>query len=447
MLSFFFIALKHISFLLNLDMKKVLFTLLVSIPFFGFTQDFDNTFGGDSLDIGYSVQQTIDGGYIITGSTESYGNGGSDVYLIKTNANGDSLWTKTFGGAGGDYGSSLQVTSDGGYIITGRTEYANGDKDVYLIKTDANGDSLWTKTYGGTSVDFGLFVKQTTDGGFIIAGATESFGNGGRDAFLIKTDSIGIEQWAQSFGGTAFDVGNCVQQTTDGGYIKIGGTNSFGNGNRDAYLIKTDGNGVEQWNQTFGGVDFDLGSNVKQTTDGGYIITGRTVSFGAGNKDVYLVKTDASGVEQWYQTFGGSAFDLGTCVDQTTDGGYIICGGTDSYGAGARDVFLIKTDGNGVEQWNETFGGSSFEIANSVQLTSDGSYIIIGGTESFGAGDRDVFLIKKQGNNTSIITPQNPNRKLHKIVDILGRETDSNPNNIIIEVYDDGSVKKKIVVE
>lgn len=428
-------------------MKKFLFTLLVCIPFFGFNQDFDNTFGGDSLDMGYSIQQTIDGGYIITGSTESYGSGDADVYLIKTDANGDSLWTKTFGGPGQDYGSSLQITSDGGYIITGRTEHANGNKDVYLMKTDVNGDSLWTKTYGGTSVDFGLFVQQTSDGGFIITGATESYGNGGRDVYLIKTDINGDSLWTKTFGGTAFDIGNCVQQTTDGGYIIVGGTNSFGNGNRDAYLIKTDGNGLEQWNQTFGGIEFDVGSNVKQTTVGDYIFTGRTASFGAGNKDVYLVKTDASGVEQWYQTFGGSAFDLGTCVDQTTDGGYIICGGTDSYGAGARDLYLIKTDGNGLEQWNETFGGSSFEMASSMQLNFDGSYIIIGGTESYGAGDRDVFLIKKQGNNTSIINFPNPNRKLQKVVDVLGRETDSQPNKLIIEIYNDGSVKKKIVVK
>jgi hypothetical protein len=242
-----------------------------------------------------------------------------------------------------------------------------------------------------------------------------------------------------------------VQQTTDGGYIIVGGTNSFGNGNRDAYLIKTDGNGVEQWNQTFGGVEFDLGNSVKQTTDGGYIITGRTVSFGAGDKDVYLVKTDASGAEQWYQTFGGSAFDLGTCVHQTSDGGYIIAGGTNSSGSGDRDAYLIKTDSNGTQQWNETFGGSAFEVANSVQLTSDGGYIVVGGTDSFGNGNRDVFLIKTSGNGntTSIFNMPTPslNRKLEKVVDMLGRETNPQPNLLFIEIYNDGTVEKKMVVE
>jgi len=194
-----------------------------------------------------------------------------------------------------------------------------------------------------------------------------------------------------------------------------------------------------------------VGNSVKQTTDGGYIITGRTVSFGAGDKDVYLVKTDASGAEQWYQTFGGSAFDLGTCVHQTSDGGYIIAGGTNSSGSGDRDAYLIKTDSNGTQQWNETFGGATFEVANSVQLTSDGGYIVVGGTDSFGNGNRDVFLIKTSGNGntTSIFNMPTPNlnRKLEKVVDMLGRKTNPQPNNIIIEIYDDGSVKKKIVVE
>ena len=232
-------------------MKKIVITLILIIPILGFGQGFQNTFGGDSLDLGYSVQQTNDGGYVLTGSTNSYGNGDSDVYLIKTDGNGDSLWTRTFGGENQDFGSSLELTLDGGFIIVGRLEHENGDKDVYLIKTDANGDSLWTKTFGGTSLDFGLFVVQTLDGGYIITGTTESFGNGGRDIYLIKTDASGDSLWTKTFGGAVFDVGNCVQQTTDGGYIIIGGTDSFGNGDRDAYLIKTDGNGVEQWNQTY----------------------------------------------------------------------------------------------------------------------------------------------------------------------------------------------------
>ena len=432
-------------------MKNILFSLILTIPIVGFGQGFQKTFGGDSLDIGYSVQQNSDGEYIITGSTGSYGNGDSDVYLLKTDANGDSLWSKTFGGANQDYGSSLQLTSDGGYIITGRTEYINGDKDVYLIKTDENGDSLWTKTYGGSSVDFGLFVKQTTDDGFIIAGGTESYGNGGRDVYLLKTDTNGDTLWTKTFGGSVFDVGTCVQQTTDSGYIIIGGTNSFGNGNRDAYLIKTDANGDTLWTKTFGGTAFDLGNSVKQTTDGGYIITGRTVSFGAGDKDVYLIKTDSIGAELWYQTFGGSAFDLGNSVKQTSDGGYIIAGGTNSSGSGDRDAYLIKTNASGSELWSRTFGGASFEVANSLQLTSDGGYIIIGGTDSFGNGDRDFNLIKtnENGNITSIfdVPTTNPNRKLERVIDLLGREINPKPNNVFIEIYDDGTVSKKIIIE
>ena len=267
----------------------------------------------------------------------------------------------------------------------------------------------------------------------------------------MNLDANGDSLWTTTFGGLVFDVGNCVQQTTDGGYIIMGGTDSFGNGDRDAYLIKTDGNGVEQWNQTFGGTAYDVGNSVQQTTDGGYIITGRTGSYGPGDKDVYLIKTDGNGDSLWTKTFGGSAFDLGTSVKQTPDGGYIISGGTNSFGNGERDVYLIKTDGNGTELWNKTFGGSSIDIANSLQLTSDGGYIIIGFTEYPGNGDRDLLLIKTNGNGniTSIfdVPTPNPNRKLERIVDLLGREIKPQPNTLFIEIYDDGTITKKIVVE
>ena len=253
------------------------------------------TFGGTDEDIGGSVQQTTDGGYIISGGTNSFGNGDSDVYLIKTDENGDSLWTKTFGGTDEDLGSSVQQTTDGGYIISGGTKsFGNGDRDVYLTKTDGNGNEQWTKTFGGGDRDFGGSVQQTTDGGYIITGFTSSFGNGDRDFYLIKTDGSGNEQWTKTFGGTGIDVGFSVQQTNDGGYIIVGLIGVLGN--NDVYLIKTDENGDSLWTKTFGGTSSDDGCfSVQQTTDGGYIITGFTFSFGNGGSDVYLIKTDENG--------------------------------------------------------------------------------------------------------------------------------------------------------
>ena len=432
-------------------MKNILNTLILTIPILGFGQGFQNTFGGDSLDMGYSVQQTTDGGYITTGSTNSYGNGDSDVYLIKTDGNGDSIWTKTFGGENQDYCNSVQQTTDGGYIITGRTEsYGAGNKDVYLIKTDGNGDSLWTKTFGGTSFDNGISVQQTNDGGYIILGGTESYGAGNRDIYLIKTDGNGDSLWTKTFGGASQDFGNSVQQTNDGGYIVTGVTESYGAGNKDAYLIKTDASGDSLWTKTFGGSKFDLGNSVQQTNDGGYIVTGRTASFGAGSLDVYLIKTDGNGDSLWTKTFGGSSFDLGFSVQQTTDGGYIIIGGTDSYGNGDRDFYLIKTDVNGDLIWTKTFGGIFRDVGSSVQQTTDGGYIITGYTSS-GNGDRDLLLIKADGNGniTSIfdVPTPNPNRKLVRIVDLLGREIKPQPNTLFIEIYDDGTITKKIMVE
>ena len=351
------------------------------------------TFGGTSLNEGHSVKQTTDSGYIITGST---GNGiVSDVYLIKTDENGDSLWTKKFGGTDIEQGSSVQQTTDGGYIITGSTSsFGNGSSDVYLIKTDGNGTEQWTKTFGGTNSDQGLSVQQTTDGGYIITGDTDSLGNGLKDVYLIKTDGNGTEQWSKTFGGTDFEQGSLVQQTTDGGYIIIGSTSNGGNGSDYLYLIKTNENGDSLWTKTFGGTYFDMGHSVQQTTDGGYIITGQKGYYGNNgpSSDVYLIKTDVNGDSLWTRTFGGTNSDRGQSVQQTTDGGYIITGSTSSFGNGSSDVYLIKTDGNGTEQWTKTFGGTNSDQGLSVQQTTDGGYIITG------IKYYDVYLIKTDEN-------------------------------------------------
>ena len=432
-------------------MKKLILTLFLTIPFVGHGQSWNKTFGGVSYEEGYSVQQTTDGGYIISGTTFTFGNGDYDVWLIKTDGNGNEIWNKTFGGTNEDRGYHVQQTTDGGYIISGTTfSFGNGNYDVWLIKTDGNGNELWNKTFGGTSEERGYSVQQSSEGGYIISGITSSFGNGNYDIWLIKTDGNGNEIWNKTFGGTNYDESISVQQTTDGGYIISGTTFSFGNGATNIYLIKADGNGNEIWNKTFGGTSNNWSYSVQQSTDGGYIIIGYTNSFGNGDADVYLIKTDGSGNELWSKTFGGTNDDGGTSVQQTTDGGYIVTGYTKSSGNGDADVYLIKTDGSGNELWNKTFGGTYEDGGFDVQQTADGGYIITGKTLYAGSVNSDLYLIKTDGNgNVSSIfnIPSSSKRKLKRIVDILGKETISDQSNLFIEIYDDGSSEKKLIIE
>jgi hypothetical protein len=341
------------------------------------------------------VQQTSDEGYIVAGWTNSFGADSGDVYLIKTDASGDTVWTRTYGGNKKDYGYSVQQTSDGGYVVAGWTNSFGTDSgDVYLIKTDASGDTVWTMTYGGSFNDCGWSVQQTFDEGYIIAGWTNSFGAGSRDVYLIKTDASGDTLWTRTYGGSSTDAGYSVQQTSDSGYIITGQTFSFGVDPYDVYLIKTDASGDTLWTKTYGGSGNDWGFSVQQTSDGGYIITGVTFYLGDYPHDVYLIKTDASGDILWTKTYGGIDDDYGRSVQQTSDGGYIIAGWVWSFDSGIANVYLIKTDASGDTLWTRLYGGTDWDDGQSVQQTSDGGYIIAGATESLGAGLSDVYLIK-----------------------------------------------------
>jgi hypothetical protein len=356
---------------------------------------FTVTFGGSGADLGISVQQTSDSGYVATGITGLLPTHGGNVLLIKTDASGNRIWDKSFGESGDDEGRSVQQTADGGYVIAGWTMlHSASSPGAWLIKTDASGNGVWDRTFGGTGIPLGFSVQQTSDGGYVIAGRITSDSAGHGDAWLIKADASGSKVWDRTFGGTGDDAGCSVQQTSDGGYVVAGWTASFGAGSYDIWVIRTDAVGDAIWSRTFGGTNWDEGSSVRQTSDGGYIITGFTGSYGAGGHDVWLIKTDTSGNKVWDRTFGGTGLDEGNSVQQTSDGGYVIAGVTNSFGAGGSDVWLIKTDLAGNEVWDETFGGTGYDGGKSVQQTFDGGYVVVGWTASYGAGDDDVWLIK-----------------------------------------------------
>ncbi|MDO8559636.1 MAG: hypothetical protein Q7S23_01175, partial [bacterium] len=368
--------------------------------------EWERTFGGTNFDQANSVGQTTDGGYIVVGLTKSFGAGEADVYIVKSDANGDisSGWPKTFGGKLWDEAHSTQQTSDGGYIVGGMTtSFGAGGVDVYLIKTDADGIVApgWPKTFGGSDFDSAREIHQTNDGGYIVAGVTHSLGAGRGDVYLIKTDADGIVApgWPKTFGGTGWDEASSVQQTDDGGYIAAGFTESFGLGDRDVYLIKTEADGTISpgWPKIFGGTGWDEASSVQQTDDGGYIVAGQTYSFGAGGGDVYLIKTEADGTISpgWPKTFGGPEEEIAYAVHQTIDDGYIVAGLINPVVAGATGI-LIKTDASGLINpgWQVALEGIRGGITLSIEQTSDSGYIAAGYTNKFGAGGYDVYLVK-----------------------------------------------------
>ncbi|MES2593053.1 MAG: T9SS type A sorting domain-containing protein [Bacteroidota bacterium] len=345
------------------------------------------TYGGSADDLGNSVQQTSDGGYIIVGTTSSFGTPNmSDVYLIKTDASGIVSWSKTIGGSDNDLGYSVQQTTDGGYIIGGNSYNTIGNFNLYLIKMDSNGTLVWSKTYGGAGTEHGGFVTQTADGGYVIMGDTYSFGLQG-GIYIVKTDASGNEVWSKTYGN--YMGGNeklSIQQTADGGYIVA--TFTIELGDHDACLIKTDSNGNIIW---AGSYDIMFGSqrgySAKQTADGGYIICGSGSYQTWGG--VYLVKTNSTGSVQWSRLYYGvKALD----VTQTTDGGFVVTGcGVHS---GSTEVLLLKTDTNGNSFCNDTsitstkgspaitYGAQTSVVSTSGTATSQNTMTSSGGTSA-----------------------------------------------------------------
>lgn len=397
-----------------LDRIIVAGAFFTAFSFLSFTSNsqtnfFQKTIGGNNDDEGYAVQQTTDGGFISMGFTKSYGAGNSDFYLVKTSVNGNVIWTKMFGGNDEEECYSGQQTADGGYIMTGYTKSFGNGEEVLLVKTDNAGNLQWTKRYGGTNDERGYYVEQTSDLGYIITGYTKSgFSAGAEDIYLIKTDASGNLQWANAYGDNNKEFGYSVHQTNSGMYIVTGSTESFGAGQEDLFLLKTNGAGTLIYFKTFGGGNQDYGYSIRQLSNGKYLIGGSTRSFGAGGDDAFVVNTDTLGLLQFAKTYGGGNNDYAYELRETSTGQFIIAGLEKSFSGGAGNGYLIKTNNTGGIIWSKSYGGGNAEQTNSVYQMSNGQFVLLGHTRTFGVGANDFYLLRTDTAGTTGCNESNP---------------------------------------
>jgi predicted RNase H-related nuclease YkuK (DUF458 family) len=318
--------------------------------------------------------------------------GGGFANLVKADASGNMLWDKSYGG----FARVLVRTNDGGYALAG----GNGG-DFWLVKTDGSGNAQWNKTYGGTDDDETYALVQTGDGGYAIAGFTYSLGAGESDFWLVKTDGNGNELWNKTYGGTSFECAQGLVQTGDGGYAIAGWTNSFGAGDANFWLVKTDDSGNALWNKTYGETGgYDKAYVMVQTADGGFAMAG--CKYSLHGSDFWLVKTDGSGNALWNKTYGIGEYGQETAwaLVQTGDGGYAIAGW--AIISGHDDFWLVRTDDSGNGLWNKTYGGTADDWPMALVQTGDGGYAIAGWTNSFGAGGSDFWLVKTDANGNTV---------------------------------------------
>lgn len=341
------------------------------------------TFGTPYADQGYAVQSTGDGGFVLVGAQWDPNSNGNDIIIIKTDSLGNSIWTAIFGEPyHNDVGHSIRQTTDGGYIVAGYTSsFGAGNPNMVLIKTDPAGAPEWIRTYGGTGTDIGCVVQQTPDRGYVMAGYTNSFGTGFNDVYVVKVDSTGDTLWTAIYGGDEEERGHDIQIINDGGYLVAGRSGSDG----DVYVVRISATGDTLWTRSYGSLGRDYANSVQVMDDGGFILTGRAASEPFWDSYALLLRLNEYGDSLWaYQYCQGEGYD----VKQIQDKGYVFVG------AGDSQIIMICTDSLGNENWSTSYGGPGDEAGVSVVQCPDSGFAFTGWTNSFGAGNYDVYLLR-----------------------------------------------------
>ena len=377
-------------------MKNILSLLLTLLIFSSFSNAqlrYQRTFGEVNDENAYTITKLTDG-YLLSGFTLSYGLTYSDIIVVRTDLNGDTLWTKLYGGAGEEICYTSLQTLDGGFIFVGYTNsFGAGNWDVYLIKTDESGNVQWSKTYGGGNYETASMIRQLPDSGYIVAGYTNSYGNGTYDAYAIRTDVYGDTLWTRTYGGGNWDWFNVVEQTTDGNLVFCGTTMSFGQGNMEAWLLRTNMAGDTIWTKAYGKSGADDAYALQVLPDSGYMISGITNSSGAGGADAFVIRTDNSGDTVWCKAYGGTGDDRAYASVLSDNTNLIVAGLTKSFGGGLSDLYLFKINLNGDTVFTKTLGGAQDDWGNQIYELTNGDLVISGINASSGAGGNDLFFL------------------------------------------------------
>jgi len=378
-------------------MSRFYIFLTIIICFLKFQQLFaqpdilwTKTHGGPLDYRAYDIEQVSTNGYMIVGSVTTP-DGDDDVYIMRTDSNGDTIWTKTYGNHLNEQAFCINPTSDNGFILAGTREY----NDIYILRIDADGDTLWTNIYGDDSDESCSFAMQTLDEDFLLVGDRREISAIDENLYLIKINSDGDVIWTKQHGGTDSDNGSTAIELTNGELVILGYTQSFGEGGNDVYLIKTNTTGDTIWTKTYGGSNDDIGITIINTGNG-FAIGGYSNSFSAGDFDFYLLLTNYDGDTLLTRKYGGFDDDIGYGIAQSTDNGFLLCGFTTSFGAGREDIYVVKYMNNGEFDWDESYGFDQEETAYSILVTTDGGFIIPGNTESFFSGRDAIYLIKTE---------------------------------------------------
>ncbi len=360
-----------------------------------FEKVWQEIYGGSDTDRAMAVVALEDGDVAIAGTCKSFDSVQSDICVTRVNSKGKTVWRKMLGGKNIDLASGISRAKDGSILVVGtsRSFSKSRDRDIYVAKISLDGKGIWQTTFGKERAEYGRAIAGTDDGGAIVVGESESFGNGYKDIYIVKMDKNGRMLSEKKIGGEKEELVRGLTRTLDGNLVLVGSRELDRAGDSDFFLLKMDQDGNKIWARTYGGEYEDILNAVTPTLDGGIVATGYTRSFGSAQTDLSVMKFSQKGDLIWHKIYGYKHYDFANSITMTREGDFVIAGGTNSMGEGVYDVYVLALDREGELFWSGLYGDINTDIANGITRTSDGSIVVVGESDSYGNA-KDFFLLK-----------------------------------------------------